>query len=82
MKFAVTMNETYNRPSYILAVGSGNKTWWSKAVSCIHKEAPFPNSSKLFHFNRTPTSCTGAVRTKVPSFQKVAYYLHIMLQYK
>ena len=27
-----TLNETYNRPPYILAAGSGNKTWWSKVV--------------------------------------------------
>ena len=31
------LNETYNRPPYILATGSANKTWWSKIVSCIHK---------------------------------------------
>ena len=43
-----TLNETYNRSSYILAAGSGNKTWWSKEVSCIHKEAPCPDSSSYF----------------------------------
>ena len=32
-----TLNETYNRPPYILATGSANKTWWSKVVSYIHK---------------------------------------------
>ena len=29
-----------------------------------------PKPFELFHFNRTPTSCTGAVRTNVPSFQE------------
>ena len=67
------MNETYNRPPYILATGSGNKTWWSKIVSCIHKKSPWPKLFELFHFNRTPASCKGAIRTKVPSFQKVTY---------
>ena len=43
-----TLNETYNRLPYILAAGSGNKTWWSKVLSCIHKEAPCPNSSSYF----------------------------------
>ena len=43
-----TLNETYNRPPYILAAGSGNLNWWSKVVSCIRKETPCPNSSSYF----------------------------------
>ena len=62
-----TLNETYNRPPYILAAGSGNKIWWSKVVGCIHKEAPCPNSPSYF-------ISIGAVQTKVPSLPKVTYF--------
>ena len=43
-----TLNETYNRPPYILATGSGNQILWLKIVSCIHKEAPCQNSLSYF----------------------------------
>ena len=38
-----------------------------------------PKLFELFHFNRTPTSCTGAVRTKVPSFQEVTYLATVIM---
>ena len=44
----ITVNKTYYRPPYILGPDSGNKIWWSKVVSCIHKETPCPNSSEFF----------------------------------
>ena len=62
----------------ILAVSSENKVQASNASSFYTSEKPLHKLLELFHFKRMPTSCRGAVRAKVSSFQKVT----ILLQYK
>ena len=43
-----TLNESYNRPPYILAASSENKIHSSKIFSFIHKKNPCPVSSIYF----------------------------------
>ena len=42
------MNESYNRPPYILTASSENKIQSSKIFSFLHKKNPCPNTSIYF----------------------------------
>ena len=76
--FACTLNETYNRPPYILATGSGNKTWWANIVRSIHKKTPFPNFSSYFISIGRPLLAQAQSEQRYPRFKNT----HILLQYR